>query len=116
MAAAPWVPCTASRIYNSVPNAHHKTVFWWRDLSLLEVEIPPAPLVRDARAGTGLTNVGTEEGQGFGTLGTCQYGIDQFDLWAAYVPATIEGALAQVCWTWQSWLAVSHSTWFRVRR
>ena len=68
IAAAPWVPCRTSRIYTSVPRAHHWTVFCRRVSSLREAETPLAPLARVSSAGTGLTNVATEEGQGFGTL------------------------------------------------
>lgn len=83
-------------MYTSVPRAHHWTVFAWRGLILREVKAPLAPVDTVTRAGTGFTSVATEAGQGFGT-----------------VPATIEGALSHVCWTWQSWFAELHCTWSR---
>ena len=57
------------------------TVFGWRGLNLREVAAPLTPLARASRAGTGLSNVATEEGQGFGTLRKRQYDVDRFDVW-----------------------------------
>ena len=96
-----------------MPRAHHETVVPWRGLILREEAVPLALLAKVSKADTGLTNAGIVEGQGFGTLWKCQYDVDRVDLWESYVPATMEGALAQVCWTWQSWFAELHSTWFR---
>ena len=96
-----------------MPRAHHETVFPRRGLSLREEKLPLALLARVSKADTGFTNVGIVEGQGFGTLWNYQYDVDRFDSRESYVPATMEGALAQVCWTWQSWFAELHSTWFR---
>ncbi len=38
--------------------------------------MPLPPLTTVSRGSTGLTNVATEEGQGFGTLAGCQYDVD----------------------------------------
>ena len=59
-------------MYISVPRPHHVTALARGARSLLVVEPALLPLVRDAMAGTGLTIVGTVEGQGFGTLGRYQ--------------------------------------------
>lgn len=45
------------------------------------MEAPLVPVDGTSRAGTGLTNVAIEEGQGFGTLGRHQCGVDRFDIW-----------------------------------
>lgn len=59
-------------MYTSVPRAHHEIVDDWRDASLRVAEAPLALLVKVSRAGTGLTNVATEEGQGCGILRRCK--------------------------------------------
>ena len=66
-------------MYTSVPRAHHRTAANWRGLSLRDEDAPSTPVARVSGAGTGLTNVAIEEGQGFGTLGVCQYDAGAFD-------------------------------------
>ena len=70
-AAAPWVPCRASRMYTSVPRAHHRALVDWRVLRLGLAEASVVPLIRGPRVGTGLTDGASEEGKGFGILGFC---------------------------------------------
>ena len=69
-AAAGPVPWRASRMYISVPRAHHVTGFGCRErrrLRAFEASLASGFMV--SRADRGLTNGGTEEGHGSGTLG-----------------------------------------------